>query len=287
MGFHAHRWLGGLRFQSITLKRGFLSFGGHGGGRPFPCAVCRRLLLERVERLARRLHADLVVTGEVAGGGGLGIEELVDLDRSLGLSGRVLRPLSARLLPPTTAESEGRVNRQALLGLKRGERLREDVVAVARDLGLDPWHGERQCLLADEEFVHRLLQIDPVDGVTENLIQLLRFKHFYRLGSAAQVVVALTAEEQVRLQPLFLPSDVRLYVQIPRSPLALVRARWSEHSPEGRETIIAAAAECMAEAAGLPRAAAWVVRFRCEWEGETRQMRLPVEGHPVPALISS
>lgn len=287
VGFHAHRWLGGIRLQSITLKRGFLSLGGRAGARSFPCLVCRGLLLERVQRLARRLHADLLVTGDVAGSGGLGVEELVELDRALGLSGRVLRPLSARLLPPTTAEREGQVNRRALLDLEHGEDLGGRVAAVARDLGLEPWRGDRRCLLSDAEFVRRLLQIAPDACVTENVVHLLRFDHAYRIGSAAQVVVALSSEEQARLQPLFLPSDVRLYVQIPRSPLALVRARWSDHSPEARAAIIAAAAERMAEAAGLPHATTWVIRFRCEWEGETRQMRLPIEGPSVPSLISS
>jgi len=145
----------------------------------------------------------------------------------------------------------------------------------------------RECLFTDGGFVHRLLEVGALGCVTENLVQLLRFEHSYRIGGEAQVVVAVTAEEQTRLQPLFLPSDVRLYVQVPRSPLALVRAQWHEYAPDEREWIIAAAAERMAEAAGLPRAAAWVVRFRCEWEDETRQMRLPVGGRPTPALISS
>lgn len=287
MVIDAQRWFGGVRFQSVTLKRGFVSLGASGDGRSLPCLVCRRLLLERVQRLMRRLHADLMVTGDVAGRGGLGVQELADLDRSVGLEGRVLRPLSAHLLPLTVAEREGKVNRQALLGLEHGPGCRGDVTVVARGLGLGPRRDDRQCLLADARFVRRLMQIGPASGITENTIQLLRFDHFYCLGPAAQVVVAMTVEEQARLQPLFLPSDIRLYVQIPGSPLALVRGRWSEQSPEEREGIIAAAAECMAEAAGLPRAAAWVVRFRCEWEGETSQMRLPVERQPAPALISS
>lgn len=100
--------------------------------------------------------------------------------------------------------------------------------------------------------VRRLRDVGSETPLTENLVQLLRFEHFYPLGREAQVVVARTAEEQTRLQPLFLPSDVRLYVQIPRSPLALVRAPWQESSPDERAWIIVAAAERMAEVAGLP-----------------------------------
>ncbi len=279
----AHRWLGEFRLQSVALKREGLAV-NRGGA---VCPVCRRSLLGRVQRLARRARADLLVTGEVVGRGGLGVEELVELDRALGLSGRVLRPLSAHLLPPTAAERDGMVDRLSLLGLT-GERDPEDGLrAVARELGVEPWAGGRRCVLSDRAFVRRWAEIAPDAPVTENLVQLLQFDHIYRIGTAAQVVIARSAEEQARLQPLFLPSDVRLYVQIPHSPLALVRAPWADYSPGEREAIIAAAAERMAEAAGLPRATAWVVRFRCEWEGETRRMRLPIEGEPLPALISS
>jgi len=277
----------GLRFQSVTLKRDFLGLSQRSQGLPFPCGVCRRLLLERVARLVRRVHADLVVTGDIVGRAGLGVGDLVELDRSAGLAGRVLRPLSGRLLPPTRWEEEGKLDRGVLLDWVDGEQLAGRMDELAREQGIDPRRSARDCLLTDDGFVKRLLEFGPAEGCTENTIQLLRFRHSYRLGPEAHVVVAVTAEEQARLQPLFLPSDVRLYVQMAHSPLALVRARWHAHDPDERAWIVAAAAERMVEAAGLPQATAWVVRFRCEWEGETRQMRLPVERRPVPALISS
>ncbi|HOD73045.1 MAG TPA: hypothetical protein PKM13_00695 [Candidatus Bipolaricaulis anaerobius] len=285
VGLRAQRSVGGRRFQSITLKRDFLALGQRGSEPSFPCGACRRLLLDRVGRLVRRLHADLVVTGEVVGKGGLGVEELVNLDRAAGLAGRVLRPLSARLLPPTHAT--GKVGGSVFQALTAGDGLAGTLAALARELGLVPWEDDRECLLTDGGLVRRLRDVGSETPLTENLVQLLRFEHFYQLGREAQVVVARTAEEQTRLQPLFLPSDVRLYVQIPRSPLALVRAPWMAKSPDERAWIIAAAAERMAEAAGLPRAPAWVVRFRCELEAETHQMRLPIDGRPAPALILS
>lgn len=287
VGLRAQRLFADCRFQSITLKRDFLALRRRGDGLSFPCGVCRWLLLERVGRLARRLHADLVVTGEVVGRGGLGADELATLDSAAGLAGRVLRPLSARLLAPTRAEKERCVNRASLLDLEQGDDLLERMTAAARAVGLGPLTNGRECLLSDEGFVNRFQEGCSAGGLTENLIQLLRFEHSYRVEPGAQVVVAVTPEEQSRLQPLFLPTDIRLYVPVPGSPLALVRAHWHERAPEERERIIAAAAERMAEVAGLPREQAWVVRFRCEWEGETRQMRLPIEEGQAAALISS
>lgn len=51
--------------------------------------------------------------------------------------------------------------------------------------------------------------------------------------------------------------------------------------------MVRAAAERMAQAAGLSLGPGWEVRFRCEWEGETHRMRLPVEEPAVPTLIPS
>jgi len=286
VGLQAQNLFGSTRFQCITLKRDFLSLGKRVTGFPFPCGRCRWLLLERVGRLARRLHADLVVTGEVVGRRALWATDLLALERAAGLAGCVVRPLSARVLPPTRAEEEGKVDRNAFLDLEEGDALGDRLRALATKLGIPPSPTGRECLFTDHGFVQRFLEFDSAAALTENMIQLLRFEHSYRMESGARVVVAVTSEEQARLQPLFLPTDIRLYVQMPGSPLALVRARWHEHTPEERERIIADAAERMAEVAELPRAAAWVVRFRCEWEGETRQMRLRVEGHTAPALIS-
>jgi hypothetical protein len=239
-----------------------------------------------VGRLARRLHAELVVTGEVVGRGGLGGDDLAALDSAAGLAGRVLRPLSAQLLPLTWAEQERGVDRASLLGLEQGDDLRDRMTAAARAVGLDPRTNGRECLLSNPEFVNRFHEVYPTDGLTENLIQLLRFEHAYRVVPEAQVVVALTLEEQERLQPLFLPTDIRLYVAVAGSPLALVRASWCTQTPEERDRIVAAAAARMIAVSGFSREQAWAVRFRCEWDGETQQMRLPI-AEDKAALISA
>lgn len=283
----AQRWGSTARFQSITLKKAFLALDRHGGDGLFPCGFCRRLLLERAGRILRRLGADLLVTGEVVGRGGLGAEQLVEIDRELGLSGRVLRPLSARRLPPTWAEEAGYLDRSAFLGLAAGPEGEGGLAEAARAAGLENRGGGRRCLLADPGFVGRLRALGAPVGLTENHVRLLEFPHCYPLGAGALLVVALTAEEQVRLQPLFLPTDVRLYIQMSGSPLALLRAPWAALPPGERERVVRAAAERMAQAAGLSLGPGWEVRFRCEWEGETHRMRLPVEEPAVPTLIPS
>ncbi len=287
VGVQVQRWGGAVRFQSITLKKTFLALDRHAEEGLFPCGFCRRLLLERAGRILRRLGADLIVTGEVVGRGGLGREELGELDRDVGLTGRVLRPLSAQRLPPTPAEEAGHVDRSVLLGVAAEPAGERRLAEAARAAGLEDRGEGRRCLLADPGFVGRLRALGAPVGLTENHVRLLEFPHCYPLGAGALLVVALTPEEQVRLQPLFLPTDVRLYIQMSGSPLALLRAPWAALPPGERERVVRAAAERMAQAAGLSLGPGWEVRFRCEWEGETQRMRLPVEEPAVPTLIPS
>ncbi|MCX7750476.1 MAG: hypothetical protein N2320_02805 [Candidatus Bipolaricaulota bacterium] len=263
------------------MKRRFLVLDRWGDGR-LPCGPCRRLLLERAGRLRRRLGADLVVTGEIVGRGGLTAEDLGALDRAVGLAGQVIRPLSARRLPPTPAEEAGLVDRSRFLDLGAGP---EEGNPLGAQEDQAPGGG-RVCLLSDPDFLRRLRALGEGTDLTENHIELLRFRHCYPLGRGALVVVALDPEEQERLSPLFTPTDVRLYVQVPRSPLALVRAPWASLTPRERLTVLQGAAERMAQAAGLPGGAGWELRFRFEWERETHRLRLPLEEAPAVTLIS-
>jgi hypothetical protein len=273
IGLSAQRLFPCHPFRSATLKRDYLrlSLGGH--GLPFPCGSCRRVLLSKAARLARRLRAEVVITGEVVGRGGLGPDGLSALDAAVGLTGRVLRPLSARLLSPTEAELAGWVDRAVFLDVEDGASTGEERLdRLARELGATTPRGEQRCLLSDPEFVARLAVYLAEGKATANLIQLLEFRHFYRVAPDAVVVMALTREEQATLQTIFLPTDVRLYLPIPGSPLTLVRADWTQCSPEERRRITADAARITLRVAGVAPGHPWSVRFRCEWEEETHRM---------------
>lgn len=282
VGLLAKRDLPNYPFRSVTLKRDFLRIALVGNTFPFPCGACRHVLLRRAARLARRLHVEVIVTGEVVGKGGLSTEVLAELDQSLGLSGRVLRPLSAKVLPPTMVEHAGAVDRSPLLGLVWNGAAREELQHVARDLGLAASASPRECLLSDEAFLGRFRQALAWERATANTIQLARFVHCYKIEPEAKVVIAFTKEEQKRLHTLFLPTDVRLYIPTPGSPLALVRAQWTQRAPEERAAILQGAAQKLLEVAGLPTHRPWSICYRCEGEEETQRMVVPC---PQPSSL--
>ncbi|MBC7222044.1 hypothetical protein H5T56_03565 [Candidatus Bipolaricaulota bacterium] len=262
----------GFPLRCITLKRAFLRLPQENGVL-FPCGACRRILLARAARLFRGRKFDLLITGEVVGRGGLGVAELLALDEELGLAGRVLRPLSAKLLPPTWAEKEGLVDREQLLDLTAkddGERL----LALAHSFGLSQNHNGRHCLLRNPIFAKRCQAFAKEGSFTANFVRLLEFPNLVRLGPGRLLVIASTPEEQVRLQELFLPEDVRLYIPLPGSPLGLLRAPWARMGPGERLELVHQAAAHLLAVAGFPPDRPWTVCFRAEEAEETARIHM-------------
>ncbi|MGC9529709.1 MAG: hypothetical protein ACP5G2_03720 [Candidatus Bipolaricaulaceae bacterium] len=263
---HLQRLAPGIPFRTHTLKREYLHIAADGTGLPFPCGACRRVLLRKAARAARRLHAGFVITGEVVGRGGMGAEELMALDSGVGLSGRVLRPLSAQLLPaPRWAP------RQWGYGFAAGDE--EELARLGRRLGVSEGVGaDRRCRLTDPGFVQRLSSLLAEGPPTVNALRLLEFRHFFHLRPDIKVVVATAREELESLQTLFLPTDVRLYLPVPNSPLALVRADWSRRSAAERMRAVGWAAQLTLAVAGRQQGETERVCFRFEWEEETKRL---------------
>lgn len=219
----ARRLFPGFGFSSCGLKREYALIWHRlvDQGLPFPCGVCRSLLFHKAARIMRRKRYDLLVTGEIVGRGGLEARDLIRLEDSAGLRGRVLRPLSAALLPPVGPAGDGFVSPPplGLTGEARGE-----LRALARDLGLPRWASEEPdpCPLEDEGFAARVLELLRRGPANLNTIWLMQFPHVFATEEFV-LAVGLSPAERRELQSLFLPDDVRIYIQVPHSPLGLVR----------------------------------------------------------------
>lgn len=89
-----------------------------------PCIDCRIFMLKKARKYAREIGASFIFTGEVLGqrpmsqhGKALGV-----IEEEAGLKGKILRPLSAKLLPPTEVEKKRLVNGERLLGIEGRSR---------------------------------------------------------------------------------------------------------------------------------------------------------------------
>ncbi len=166
---------------------------GYGSGMN-PCLDCRIFMLRQAKAYMAQVGAHFVFTGEVLGQRPKSQhrEHLQLVERQSGLEGLLLRPLSAKLLPPTVPEQKGWVDRERLLAI--GGRGRKEQIALAEALGMTdyPQPSGGCCFLPDPNFARRLQDfIDHYSkkAVTPEQIMLLAVGRHFRLDPQLKVIV--------------------------------------------------------------------------------------------------
>lgn len=197
---------------------------GYGSGMN-PCLDCRILMFSQARERMEEIGASFVFTGEVLGQRPMSQHRraMAIIDRESGLQGRVLRPLSAKLLEPTIPEQEDLVNREKLLAIQG--RSRKPQMALAKDFGLIDYPCPAGgCLLTDPGFARRmrdLVRFRPDFDLND--VNLLKVGRHFRLSDRTKVTVGRNEEENYRLQNLTRDGDVLFEVKGCGSPLTLLR----------------------------------------------------------------
>ena len=167
------------------------------------CIDCRILMLRKAHELGERIGADFYVTGEVVGQRPFSqrMKAMRLIEREAGLEGKILRPLSAQLLPETDIEKEGVVDRESLYSISGRRRLPQ--MELAKELGVYDYPcPSGGCLLTDPQFSKKFRDYLEHEGrpVLEDMAFLRIGRHF-RVGEA-RVIVGRNEGENNRLQSL-------------------------------------------------------------------------------------
>jgi tRNA-specific 2-thiouridylase len=163
----------------------------------------------------------------------------------------LLRPLSAKSLPPTIPEKEGWVDRSQLLAI--GGRGRKEQIALAEQfkIGDYPQPSGGCCLLPDPNFARRLrdfLDHYPQEIVTPEQMALLAVGRHFRLDDGIKVIVGRDEGENNYLEyagagqwqfstvdypgPIALTADALTFSQIER--VASLMASYSDGRRESQ-----------------------------------------------------
>ncbi|MEM2593492.1 MAG: hypothetical protein QXF59_05415 [Candidatus Bathyarchaeia archaeon] len=194
----------GIKLHTIFLGQEFLDMvtnPRHGyGSQMNPCIDCRILMFRKAKELAEKIGADFLVTGEVLDERPFSqrLKAMLLIERETGLKGKILRPLSAKLLPPTEAEREGWVDRERLLAI-RGRR-RTPQIELAAKYGIKDYpNPSGGCLLTDPAFAHRVKDHLNHEGklTLDDAILLMTGRHFRING--VKVIVGRNREENNKL----------------------------------------------------------------------------------------
>jgi len=216
---------------------------GHGRNMN-PCMDCRILMLKEAAELMEMTGADFIATGEVMGQRPMSQrrDTFPVIDREAGLKGRVLRPLSARLMPPTEAEIAGLVDREQLYDFHG--RSRKPQIALARELGLKDYPAPAGgCLLTEPNYAYRLKELLSHNPDPSNReLHMLRVGRQFRMPSGLKLVVGRDEQDNDRLLELRQEGDSKLFVPDVGSPVALIIGNGGSGPPE--EDIEFSAAVC-------------------------------------------
>ncbi len=221
----------GLEYLRVVRKPKY-GYGRHMN----PCIDCRIHMLKKAKKYAREIGADFIVTGEVLDERPMSqhMKALKIVEEESSLKGRLLRPLSARLLPLTESEKLGLVDRGRLLDIRGRSRKRQ--IALAKVYGITEYQSPAGgCLLTYKEFSAKLRDLlRHKRRVSMADLELLKVGRHFRLGKN-KIIVGRNREENERLLRLKGRNDYFFEAQGCGSPITLLQG------PKTRQVIEKAA----------------------------------------------
>jgi tRNA U34 2-thiouridine synthase MnmA/TrmU len=198
----------------------------HGFGKNMnPCIDCKIFMLRKARAQMEEMGAAFVFTGEVLGQRPMSQrrDTLHLIENASGLKDRLLRPLSAHLLPPSLPERDGRVDRAALFAI-RG-RGRADQIAMAARLGITDYPAPAGgCLLADPTFAARVKSLKSHRGdLDPGHVELLTTGRHFILPGGGHLVVGRNQRENERMLRMAAAEDTILSTPDVPGPVVILR----------------------------------------------------------------
>lgn len=220
------RWGIPVRVMDITvihlemLKHPVYGYGGFLN----PCIDCHALMFREAGRVMDSEGGDFLFSGEVLGQRPMSQrrDSLRSVEKLSGYPGLILRPLSARLLPPAVVEEDGRVDRERLLDIHGRSRKRQ--MELAEHFGItdypQPGGG---CLLTNEGFVKKLKILMAAYPDAEGpQMETLKYGRHFVLPRGHLCVLGRNRRDNETLERLAEPSDLLLTAMDRPGPVGLV-----------------------------------------------------------------
>jgi tRNA-specific 2-thiouridylase len=166
-------------------------------------------MLRKVRDMMSAEGVSFVIPGEVRGQRPMSQHRraIEIIEKEGGLSGLILRPLSAKYFEPTMPEKEGIVDREKLLALSG--RSRKPQIELAEKLGITDYPCPAGgCLLTDREIAARLrdLFIHRPDYTMADL-HLLKLGRHFRVTPGLKIIVGRNQTENEQIKRLAGPED--------------------------------------------------------------------------------
>lgn len=189
-----------------------------------PCIDCHILMLKKAGEIMEARGAHCILTGEVLGQRPMsqGKQSLHVVAKRSGYQPYIVRPLSARLLPETMPEMEGKVDRSRLLDIQgRGRKRQMEMADRYRITGYATPAGG--CLLTDPGFSKRLRDLFAHDTNMEiRDLELLKVGRHLRLNDETKIIVGRKQRENAIITELSEDHDIVINMRDIPGPTVLV-----------------------------------------------------------------
>lgn len=218
----------GLRLKIVNFSKEHLKIVkspkyGFGKGMN-PCRDCHLLMLKVAKSIMKKEKFDFLATGEVLGERPFSQNrEIFQLiEKEANLEGKILRPLSAKLLPSTWPERENLVKREKLLGIKGKSRRPQLKLAKLFRIKYFP-SPAGGCILTDLEYSKRLKKLfKKIPNFDGNDCQILRKGRIF-WENKFLIVVARNKAECQELKKMRKEDDLLLEPKNFSGPTVLIR----------------------------------------------------------------
>ena len=200
----------------------------HGRGAGFnPCIDCRAMMFDAAKKHMDEIGAEFIISGEVLGQRPMSqhAPALRTIEKESELVGKIVRPLSAGLLPETDPEKDGLIKRENL-GMIRG-RTRKNQLQMAKEYGIEnPPNAGGGCLLTDPAFGIKTKDLfEHTETPTINDIDLLKIGRHFRLDEETKFVVGRNKDENEMIKAIALPGDILLEARDDVGPVSILRGK--------------------------------------------------------------
>lgn len=176
----------GVKLHIVRLDEEYLQIlenPKHGYGKAAnPCLDCHIFFFRKAGAMLDKLGASFLVTGEVVGQRPKSQNRgaFPKIDEETGLAGLIVRPLSARLLPPTIPEEKGWISLDHCPSIQG--RQRKVQLELAAKYGLEYEAPAGGCLLTNVEYGRKVKDLIKTGGLTVDGLRLLRIGRHFRLS---------------------------------------------------------------------------------------------------------
>ncbi|OYT43062.1 MAG: hypothetical protein B6U88_02020 [Candidatus Aenigmarchaeota archaeon ex4484_56] len=162
-----------------------------------PCIDCHLHMIKKLKKIAGN---NIIATGEVLNQRPFSqkLSDFKIIEREAKLENKILRPLSAKLLPETIYEKEGIVNRNKFLAIKG--KIRKTQLELARKYKLKFLTPSGGCLLTDKEFARKLKDLfEYKKRVSKIDLELLKIGRHFRINKT-KIIVGRNKKENLKLK---------------------------------------------------------------------------------------